>query len=202
MKKFLCCVMCLIILCILIFIIIFFRNYIILKKIYELGNNFNPGENYSIRERTTTSIGTSAINYYFMDNKYIYIEELDNGYKSLVFHNLNTDEYNEFIFDENGEAILVNNPQNNNKSNIIDSIIYCKSYNFSSLLKQHIFKIIEEDEEHYIIYINNQKEYINKSNGLLTKIKSEQNNIDMEILFEKDSVDESMIDITQYSTKK
>lgn len=201
MKKILKCITILFILFVLMFIINIFRNYIILKNIYELGNNIEIGENYRIKKQSITAMGTSVINYYYRDNKYLYIEDLDNGYNSFIFHNLDTDEYNEFSANENGELIPVNNQQKNDKSNIIEDLIYYKSYDFLELLKKNIFKIIKEDNENYILNMSNQDEYISKSNGLLTKIKSEENNIDIEIIFEKNAVDEKTIDITQYTIK-
>lgn len=199
MRKIFKYIIILFLLVVLIFIVNIFRNYIILKNIYELGNNIEIGENYRIKMQSITSIGTSVMNYYYMDNKYLYIEELNNNYNSFIFHNLDTDEYSEFSANENGELIPVDNPNENDKSNIIDGMIYCKSYDFFDLFKKNFFKIIKEDNENYILNVFNQDEYVNKSNGLLTKIKSEKNNIDMEITFEENTVNEKTIDITQYT---
>ena len=143
------------------------------------------------------------INYFYLDKNYLYIEENQNSnYNCVIFHNLDTNEYSEFIINENGELLLSDNQIQDNKSNFIEKFIYYKAYDFSYLLKNHIFRIIKEDSESYIINVNNQDEYIDKQTGLLRKIVSIPNDIDVEVIFEKNVVDSKTIDINQYLIKE
>lgn len=203
-KKFFIVIIILIILFIILFLINFGRNYFILKKIYDLGSKFETGENYRVQEKINTSNNKMVINYYYMDKKYLYIEEeQDKNYNCIIFHNLDTEEYSKFTANENGELLLEDNQIQDNKGNFIETFIYYKNYEFSYLLKKNIFKIIKEDSENYIINVsNNNDEYIDKETGLLTKIKSESNNIDIEVTFEKNVVDSKTIDINQYLIKE
>lgn len=190
---------------IILFLINFCRNYLILSKIYDLGSKFETSENYHIQEKTSTSHSKIVINYYYLDRKYLYIEEeqeQDKKYNRIIFHNLDTEEYSEFTSNENGELILNENSIKNNKSNFIETFIYYRAYEFSDLLKKNIFKIIKEDSENYIINVYNQDEYIDKETGLLKKITSISNNIDVEVIFKKNVVDSKTIDINQYLIKE
>lgn len=190
---------------IILFLINFCRNYFILKKIYNLGSNFETGENYRVQEKITTLNNKVVKNYYYMDKKYLYIEETqiqDKNYNYIIFHNLGTDEYSKFVANENGELILTDNQIKDSKRDFIESFIYYKFYEFSDLLKKSIFKIIKEDSENYIINVNNQDEYIDKQTGLLRKIVSISNDIDVEVIFEKNVVDSKTIDINQYLIKE
>lgn len=200
MKKFL---LMLITIFIMLFVINFFRNYFIIKKIYDLGSKFEISENYHVQEKINTSNSKIVINYYYLDKKYLYIEEEQNkNYNRIIFHNLGTEEYSEFTANENGELILTDNQGQNSKSDFIEAFIYCKSYKFSELLKKNIFKIIKTDGENYIINMHNQDEYIDKETGLLKQVKSNKNNIDVEVIFEKNVVDSRTIDINQYLIKE
>ena len=183
----------------LLFLINFVRNYFILKIIYNAGNSFNQGDNYKIQEKINTSHSNDTISIYYLNNKYLYEEKNDKEeYIRIIFQNLNNNEYSEFISNASGTLTPVYVQEQDNKSEYIKQFIYCKNYKFSDLLKNNIFKIIKKDNECYIINISNQYEYINKKNGLLTKIKSSINNIDIEIIFEKNVVDEKNFDINQY----
>ena len=189
---------------IILFLINFCRNYFILKKIYNLGSKFETTENYRVQEKITTLNNKVVKNYYYMDKKYLYIEETqiqDKNYNYIIFHNLDTDEYSKFVANENGELILTDNQIKDSKRDFIESFIYYKFYEFSDLLKKSIFKIIKEDSENYIINVNNQDEYIDKQTGLLRKIVSISNDIDVEVIFEKNVVDSKTIDINQYLIK-
>lgn len=188
---------------IILFLINFCRNYFILKKIYNLGSNFETGENYRVQEKINTIYDNTVINYFYLDKNYLYIEENQNSnYNCVIFHNLDTNEYSEFIINENGELLLSDNQIQDNKSNFIEKFIYYKAYDFSYLLKNHIFRIIKEDSESYIINVNNQDEYIDKQTGLLRKIVSIPNDINVEVIFEKNVVDSKTIDINQYLIKE
>lgn len=192
-----------IIIFIILFLMNFVRNYFILKKIYDLGSKFEISENYRVQEKINTSNNKMVINYYYMDKKYLYIEEeQDKNYNCIIFHNLDTEEYSRYTANENGELLLADNQIQDSKGNFIETFIYYKSYEFSDLLKKNIFKIIKEDSENYIINMSNQNEYIDKETGLLTKIKSASNNIDVEVTFEKNVVDSKTIDINQYLIKE
>ena len=73
-----------------------------------MGSNFETGENYRVQEKITTLNNKVVKNYYYMDKKYLYIEETqiqDKNYNYIIFHNLDTNEYSEFIINENGELI-------------------------------------------------------------------------------------------------
>lgn len=202
MKKFFKIIFILLVILIALFIINFCRNYFILKRIYDLGNNFKATENYHIQKNINTSFGKEFINYYYKDKKSLYIDEEDGDsrkYNTIGFYNKDTDEYIEFTSDDNGQLIKNENPTKNAKSDFIEDFIYCKSYDFSDLLKKNIFKIIKEDKENYIINLNNQNEYVNKETGLLDKVISQKNNIEIEVIFEKGVVDDKMIDINQYN---
>lgn len=204
MKKIFKMMIIFIVIFIVLFIINFFRNYFILKKIYNLGNKFNATENFRLQTKIHTSLGKTVINYYYKDKKYLYIEEnisndnMDCYYNELIFHDMNSDEYISLTADENGKLIREFDQTKKDKSNMVESFIYCKGYDFNKLLKMNIFKFIREDRENFIINISNQDEYINKKNGLLNKIISVSNNIDLEIVFEKNVVSDKTIDITQY----
>ena len=188
---------------IILFLINFCRNYFILKKIYDLGSKFETTENYRVQEKINTIYDNTVINYFYLDKNYLYIEENQNSnYNCVIFHNLDTNEYSEFIINENGELLLSDNQIQDNKSNFIEKFIYYKAYDFSYLLKNHIFRIIKEDSESYIINLNNTNEYIDKTTGLLKQVKSSLNNIDIEITFEKNVVDSKTIDINQYLIKE
>ena len=203
MRKFIKILFIVIIIFIMLFIINFCRNYFILKKIYNLGSNFEAGENYRVQEKINTIYDNTVINYFYLDKNYLYIEENQNSnYNCVIFHNLDTNEYSEFIINENGELLLSDNQIQDNKSNFIEKFIYYKAYDFSYLLKNHIFRIIKEDSESYIINLNNTNEYIDKTTGLLKQVKSSLNNIDIEITFEKGVVDSKTIDINQYLIKE
>ena len=158
-----------------------------------------------MQEKITTLNNKVVKNYYYMDKKYLYIEETqiqDKNYNYIIFHNLDTDEYSKFVANENGELILTDNQIKDSKRDFIESFIYYKSYEFSDLLKKSIFKIIKEDSENYIINVNNQDEYIDKQTGLLRKIVSISNDIDVEVIFEKNLVDSKTIDSNQYLVKE
>ena len=168
-----------------------------------MGSNFETGENYRVQEKINTIYDNTVINYFYLDKNYLYIEENQNSnYNCVIFHNLDTNEYSEFIINENGELLLSDNQIQDNKSNFIEKFIYYKAYDFSYLLKNHIFRIIKEDSESYIINVNNQDEYIDKQTGLLRKIVSISNDIDVEVIFEKNVVDSKTIDINQYLIKE
>ncbi len=199
MKKFLKFIVILVIIFIAFFIINFCRNYFILKNIYNLGMEFETNNNYSIQEKINTTNVNQVINYYYMDGRYLYIEEQDKNYNRVIFHNIDTKEYIELTANENGELTPADNQIQKDESNFIDNFIYYKNSNFSDLLKKNIFKIIKEDNENYIINLSNQYEYVDKANGLLKKIISVKNNIILEVNFEKDVVDTKTIDINQYS---
>lgn len=218
MKKFLKIIFLVIIIFIILLIINFGRNYFILKKIYSLGNKFDAGNNYHIKVVTKTSMVNTTNDYYYMNNKYLSIDKIEyihtenlsaeeqesytKEYNCIIFNNLLTNEYLEFTANENEEFVLSDNPVKKDESNVIEGYIYCNSYEFSSLLKKYIFKFIKEDNENYIINLDNKSdEYIDKSNGLLKAIKSVENNIDTEITFEKDVVDDTIMDINNYIMK-
>jgi hypothetical protein len=199
MKKILKILIIVILIFFILFIMNLFRNYLILNKIYNLGNNFIAGNNYHLKEEITTNIGKTIINYYYKDNIYLYneyTENLDNSTNNvIIWNNINT---NEYIHLENNELDTTNI---NSKSNYIDDFIYCKSYKREYLLKENLFNIIKKSDQYYIINLSNNDEYVYVENGLLGKILSSKNNINLTVTFEKDTVTNQDIDIENYNNK-
>lgn len=97
MKKIIKIIIILLIIFLVLFLINLFRNYFILNKIYNLGNNFNHTNNYHIKEEISTSFGQTTIDYYYKDNVYINketgllqkMESIENNYNIEITYEEN-----------------------------------------------------------------------------------------------------------------
>lgn len=205
MKKFFKIICILIGIVLVLFIINFFRNYFILKNIYEIGNSFDPGPNFHINKISEMKISDieEIVDFYYKDGKYLNIEEhknIDTGIsdKNISFYDEKINEYYKVIIDENGNIITNETENQINKSNYIEQIIYCNSYNFGYLLKKHIFKIIREDENCYVFSSEKDTDiYVNKKTGLMERLISEKLGYDVKFTFEENTVKDE--DINKYN---
>lgn len=189
-------------------IINFFRNYFILKNIYEIGNSFDPGQNFHINKISKMEISDieEIVDFYYKDGKYLKIEEqknIDTGIsdKDISFYDENTNEHYKIKIDENGNIITNETENQNNESNYIEQMIYCNSYDFGYLLKKHIFKTIRKEENRYVFSSEKETDiYVNKKTGLMERLISEKLGYDVKFIFEENTVKDE--DINKYNNWK
>ena len=159
MKKIIKIIIISIIIISILFLINFLINYFVLKKIYDLGNNFEPNNNFRLQKTTDTEFGKTIINYYVKDNNYLYIEESyttskGNKNKEIISGNMNNDKYTIYSEDGNGNLTKDEKTSSNKTNEFLESFIYCNSYSFNELLKHNLFKLIKENDNCFIININ------------------------------------------------
>lgn len=198
MKKILHWIIIFFIVIVFLFFINGIRNFIILKRIYNLNKNFVPATNYSIRyEANSPFFGKTKINYYFKDNIYFFkeiitINQTNKEYDSFIWHNLETDEFIALTSDENGKLVNDENQEKTNISMLDGYILFGEDYSldFNRLFIINMFNIIQIKDNCYEIKVDNndfQKDYINKETGLLQKIIT-KDNVVITMLYEQNNV--------------
>lgn len=180
MKKLLLCFTFLLILVFGIFAINYIRNFIIIKKIFNLGSSFVFSNNYKIEEKIRTPVSETKIFFYYKDGSYLYESNifLNNEEESnIVWYNEQDENFISLTKDENGNLIensTLNNSDNFLKFFNLESYIFGRQFNsyFQIINKNIFYRITMEDDCYKVKSPTNSSEYfyINRETGLIQKL--------------------------------
>lgn len=153
------------------------RNFIIIKKIFNLGDNFTVCNNYKITENIKTDLSEIKTSYYCKDN--IHLLESTTYFANestynIVWYDESNNDFISLTKDENENLIEDNSITSIESLLTIEDYIFSKPFdNYISIFSKNIFCIIVSEDNCYKIKSpTNSSEYfyINKETGLIQKL--------------------------------
>lgn len=209
MKKLFKLLVIIISICVIFYIINCFRNYFIINNLSKISKNYTIPNNYKLNQ-TSLSIANDNTEwkveseYYFKDNIYLYKNNTllsQNSNKEInrygVWHNNNSNEHIEFLYDDNNNLIK---DELIDKENLeippLSTFTFC-NYNISNI--DFLKTIIYKEQELYKI-ITLYKDYkstiwVNNNSGIIEKLEYIYNNLTYSLtnIYEENVVDEEII---------
>ena len=171
----------------LLFIINFIRNFIILRNIYNLSKDFDNSTNYYVEINTTTLQGNSRIEEYYRDGLTLTKFITNNKIDYIIWHN-NKDGEIIYLKKDEDENIVQIDMDKDKMYFYINSIKFAQNNSFGDILIKNLFNIIKTDKNAYKIKTESYTEYINKDTGLVEKLISEKNNVNIQITYIENKV--------------
>lgn len=205
MKKFLK-ILCIILLVLLVIVLIHTtRNYLIISKLQNQITEYSNSTNYHAKTVSTLGEGVPLyIDYYKKDNRSLQIMQRESGnIVSISKRYSDGKDVRTYIEAGDDKAVYINGT---------DVLLYDKIYNqlettglFEKLLKSAL-SIISSDEIEgkscYVVFVPQNKLYVDKETGLLVKNIIQEQYVDYE--FEFNNVDDSIFeepDINEYTVQ-